>query len=725
MLKLLKYLKPFWISVVLILGLTYTQVQLELKLPDYMSDIVTNGIQNGGIKDASMEAISEDTFDKISYFVNDDELTILKDSYQYIEQNNASYINKYPILNTEGIYLLKDTKTNISSIISKPLVIVSMLDNQDYQSSLNLPSNIFSLLQQNPQMAQTIKENFDQQTSQYTDSNIDAMALKFVSVEYQKIGININTLETNYILNNGLKMLGVAFLGALCAVIIAFASSKVGAKVAANLRKDVFTKVENFSSFEFSKFSTASLITRTTNDVQQVQQVMTMMLRIVIYAPLMGIGAIVKVFRYKSMLWIILLVLSIILVVLIVTFIITLPKFKVIQKLVDRLNLVTREALSGMLVIRAFNTQKHEEAKFDKANTDITNINLFVNRTMASVMPIMNFIMSSVSILIIWVGAKQIDLGSMHIGEMMAFLQYVMNILMSFIMVAMISIMLPRSSVSANRILEIINTDSSIQDPLNPKELPNKISSVKFNHVYFKYPNAQEYVLEDINFIANPKETIAFIGSTGSGKSTLINLIPRFFDVTKGSIEISNIDIKDITQHDLHSIIGYIPQKATLFKGDIESNLKYGDQDASIETINRAIEISQSKEFIETKTEGLQTSVSQGGTNLSGGQKQRLSIARALSKKSDILIFDDSFSALDYATDAALREALNKYIKETNTIVFIVAQRISTIMNADKIIVLDQGKVVGNGTHKELLNNCEVYKEIAYSQLSKEELAHE
>lgn len=724
---LLKYCKPYILSILCILALVFGQVQAELALPDYMSKIVTDGIQFGGIVSSAPDIMSEDTMNKVLLLSNKEDKAVIQSSYTLVSKSDEAVLKEYPSLNVDQFYVLnKNDRSKVEKVIAKPLLLIRSLSSEEVIKKMNLPAgiDIWQAIQANPEMLATMESKIDQGLASYSEENMQSAAKVMVKQEYQALGINTDSIQSNYIFKEGMIMLVIALIGAVFAIAGAFLSSKTAAKVARDTRKDVFTKVESFSSNEFGKFSTSSLITRTTNDIQQIQQVFTMMLRIVLYAPIMGIGALLKVVQYPSMLWILGLVIGIIMVVLITTFTITLPKFKIIQKLVDRLNLVMREFLDGMLVIRAFNTQKHEEKRFEKANTDITKVNLFVNRTMASVMPVMNFIMSSVMVLIVWVAAKQIDIGTMDIGSMMAFLQYTMQVLMSFIMVSMIAIMLPRSSVSAVRILEVLNTKPTIHDPKNPKPVPSTNEEICFNHVYFKYPRAEEYVLKDISFSANPGEAVAFIGSTGSGKSTLINLLPRFFDVTEGEITYGGINIKDFKQHDLRDRIGYVPQKGVLFSGDIESNLRYADENASEEMIQTAIDISQSKEFIDSKPEGLQTPISQGGTNVSGGQKQRLSIARAITKNPSIYVFDDSFSALDYKTDSNLRAALGHFTAKTKSTVFIVAQRISTILNANKIIVLDQGQVVGIGTHSELLKTCEVYKEIAYSQLSKEELEH-
>ena len=726
MLKALKYLKPFWKSVIAVIFLIFAQVQLELALPDYMSNIVTNGIQYNGITSPVPEVLSTSTYEHMEYFMSDEDITTFENSYKLIEKSNSSYTTKYPLNKTEDIYILNtDKDASLKAIVEKPLFITQLLNDPDLLQKMNITNadDLYSVISNNPQMKDSILSKVDESLSGYTSENIEAASIMALKSEYAILGVSISSLQNAYIMREGLIMLLISLAGSLCAMVASYLSSRAATGACKNMRDDVFKKVESFSSDEFSRFSTASLITRTTNDIQQIQNVINMILRIVLFAPMMGITSLLKVLRYPSMASILGWIVLIILVLLLTTFALGMPKFKIIQKLVDKLNLVTREQLSGMLVIRAFNNEKVEEKRFDEVNTDITKVNVFVNRLMGIISPTMAFLMSSVSILIIWVGANEIDAGIMQIGDIMAFLQYAMHVLMSFMIVAMIFIMLPRASVSAGRVFEVLNTEVSIKDPENPVSLPKENATIHFDHVSFKYPKAEEYVLEDIDFSVDPGQTVAFIGSTGSGKSTLINLIPRFFDVTDGAIRIGNIDIRDVKQHDLRSRIGYIPQKATLFSGTIESNLRYADENATDSTIENALEVSQAKEFVSKMPSGIEEPISQGGTNVSGGQKQRLSIARALVKNADIYIFDDTFSALDYHTDALLREALNKMVKEKHSTVFIVAQRISSIMHADKIIVLDQGKIVGNGTHAELMKNCPVYQEIAYSQLSRKELA--
>ena len=673
-----------------------------------MSNIVTYGIQFGGIEDTNVMALTADTYQKVILLSDDENIS---EAFVKVQANsNSKLIEKYPLLSIEDIYVRKD---NINVDLTDELFIISALNNYPQD-------NIYQLLQ-DEQTKQKIINDIYEQSSNLTNDNIKQVALMYIQHEYQLLGMNTFAIQMGYILKEGGYMLLIALLCSICAIGGGYLSSKVAIASTKKLRKDVFEKVQSFSTSEYSKFSCASLITRTTNDIQQVQQIIQMLLRIVLFAPMMGIGSLIKVFRYPQMLWILALCIVIIILVFIMTFALTMPKFSKIQKTVDKINLILREFLDGMLVIRAFNTQKYEEERFDEANKTITSLNLFVNRVMSSVMPLISFIMNAITIIIVWVAATQIDKGVMEIGSMLAFIQYAMHVLMSFMIVAMISIMIPRSAISAKRIFEVLDTELSITDPKEPKHL-NDNKQIIFDHVSFKYPNAQDEVLSDISFTVDPGETIAFIGSTGSGKSTLINLLPRFYDVTSGAITIGGINIKDVSQKELRSRIGYIPQKAILFSGDIESNLRFADENASMDNINTAIEVSQSKEFIDSKKEGLKYNIAQGGTNVSGGQKQRLSIARAITKQPDIYIFDDSFSALDYKTDVALRQALNKLVEQSHAMVFIVAQRISTIMHADKIIVLDEGKMAGIGTHEQLLKNCPVYKEIALSQLSLEEL---
>ena len=706
--RIIKYLKPYTLAIICVIILVFFQSQSELALPDRMSNIVTYGIQFGGIEDTNVMALTADTYQKVILLSDDENIS---EAFVKVQANsNSKLIEKYPLLSIEDIYVRKD---NINVDLTDELFIISALNNYPQD-------NIYQLLQ-DEQTKQKIINDIYEQSSNLTNDNIKQVALMYIQHEYQLLGMNTFAIQMGYILKEGGYMLLIALLCSICAIGGGYLSSKVAIASTKKLRKDVFEKVQSFSTSEYSKFSCASLITRTTNDIQQVQQIIQMLLRIVLFAPMMGIGSLIKVFRYPQMLWILALCIVIIILVFIMTFALTMPKFSKIQKTVDKINLILREFLDGMLVIRAFNTQEYEEERFDEANKAITSLNLFVNRVMSSVMPLITFIMNAITVIIVWVAATQIDKGVMEIGSMLAFIQYAMHVLMSFMIVAMISIMIPRSAISAKRIFEVLDTELSITDPKEPKHL-NDNKQIIFDHVSFKYPNAQDEVLSDISFTVDPGETIAFIGSTGSGKSTLINLLPRFYDVTSGAINIGGINIKDVSQKELRSRIGYIPQKAILFSGDIESNLRFADENASMDNINTAIEVSQSKEFIDSKKEGLKYNIAQGGTNVSGGQKQRLSIARAITKQPDIYIFDDSFSALDYKTDVALRQALNKLVEQSHAMVFIVAQRISTIMHADKIIVLDEGKMAGIGTHEQLLKNCPVYKEIALSQLSLEEL---
>ena len=717
MIKAMRYLKPFWLSVIAIVALVFAQVQFDLALPDYMSRIVTYGIQYGGITSPQPGTISEETASHMKYFMSESETNEFENTYQLVSASDPGYPAD---ANGSPVWIQKEGSETSSASVEKAFMIASVLNMNP--SGETDPAQLWSALEVNPAMAQDIMKMADQQLEGYTEDNLKALKIMMVRNEYNLIGLNTEKMQNDFILHEGLLMLGIALCASLAAMASSFLAARTATGACRNMRDDIFARVESFSSEEFSKFSTASLITRTTNDVQQVQQIITMMLRIVLFAPMMGLTSLFKVLRYKSLAavlgWAVLLMIGL----MIITYSVTIPKFRIVQKMVDRLNLVTREQLEGMLVIRAFNNQKTEEKRFDEANSDLTKLNIYLNRVMAVISPVMTFIMSTVSILIIWIGANQIDIGAMQIGDMMAFLQYSTHVLISFMIVAMIFIMIPRSAVSARRIFEVLETEPSIHDPKNPKPLPQGAQTITFDHVNFRYPKAEMNVLEDISFTAEPGETVAFIGSTGSGKSTLINLLPRFFDVTEGAVRYGGTDIREFSQKDLRSLIGYVPQKGILFSGTVESNLKYADENASEQTMRRALEVSQAAEFVDRMEHGIEEPISQGGTNVSGGQKQRLSIARALTKDARVYIFDDTFSALDYQTDAKLREALNKMIAETKATVFIVAQRISTIMHADRIIVLDQGRIAGQGKHAELMKTCEVYQEIAYSQLSQEEL---
>lgn len=742
MLKLKHYFKKFWAPILLCVGLLFMQSQSELALPDYMSDIVSVGIQAGGFDSAVSDVLSEETFNHLLVLLNEDDQIILEDSYKLVASKDVDQelLDKFSKAKGKNLYELKELDDEemdqLEDILIKPMLMITSIDSMDpnskeYQEQFgSLPAGMspYDAIGMMPQdQKDKMFEKIDQQMETMGESTLKIAAGNGVKAEYEKLGCDVDQVQNSYILQTGIKMLGIALIGTACAIGCGFLASKVGSGVSRLLRSDVFKKVESFSNEEFNKFSTASLITRTTNDITQVQMVVIMFIRIVCFAPMMGIGALIKAFsNTPSMTWIIGLVLIIIFTVIIVTFIIVMPKFKIVQSLIDKLNLTMRENLSGMLVIRAFGNEEHSEQRFDKANSDLTKVNLFVNRTMVSMMPIMMFIFNIVSLLIVYYGAKQIDLGNIAIGQMMAFMQYAMQIIMSFLMIAMIAIMLPRASVAANRIYEVLSMEVKISDPKNPESFDeNKKGLVEFKNVTFKYPGANEAVLENISFTAKPGETTAFIGSTGSGKSTLINLIPRFYEVTDGKIEVDGVDIRNVNQHDLRDKIGLVPQKGLLFSGTIRSNLTYGAPEASDEELEEVIKIAQAKEFIDQKEKRLDDPISQGGTNVSGGQKQRLAIARAIAKKPEIFIFDDSFSALDFKTDAKLRNELNKMIEKTRSTVLIVGQRIASIMSANQIIVLDEGKIVGKGTHDELMKNCKVYQEIAYSQLSKEELGHE
>ena len=725
MLKAFRYLKPYWISVVAVIVLVFAQVQAQLALPDHMSKIITYGIQYGGITESIPSAMSEETYNHLQVFMDEESKTILEDNYVQVSQGDTSYTKKYPLVENEDIYVLKDhPDSSLEDTIKKPLLMTSLLENEEILKSFKLDSSsqLYQALALQPQLKEQIVNQFDAMLSKYTDANLTAAQTLAVKKVYQDLQMDTAAIQNRYIMQEGFWMLAISLLATISAIGSAYLSSRTATAASRDLRRDVFAKVETFSSAEFSRFSTASLITRTTNDVQQVQTILTMFLRIVLFAPFMGFTSLFKVIHYSSLVSLLAWSVAGLITLMIAIFSFTMPKFKKSQELVDQLNRVSREQLEGMLVIRAFDNEKYEEQRFKKVNDDITKLNLFLNRVMGLPMPIMTFALSALSVGIIWIGTNQVDAGTMQIGDMMAFLQYATEILMSFMIIAMIFIMVPRSSVSANRIFEILETEPTIHDPVEPKHLPKENAPITFDHVSFKYANAEENVLEDIHFTANPEETVAFIGSTGSGKTTLVNLLPRFFDITEGAIRFGDIDIRDVSQKELRDRIGYVPQKGILFSGTIASNLRYADESLSDEKMEEALSVSQAKEFVDRMPNGVNEPIAQGGTNVSGGQKQRLSIARALAKDAQVYIFDDTFSALDYATDAKLRAALAELITKKHATVFIVAQRISSIMHADKIIVLDQGKMAGIGTHEELLKSCEVYQEIAHSQLSREEL---
>ncbi len=718
MIKAFRYLKPFWLSVLAVIALVFAQVQSDLALPDYMSKIVTYGIQYGGITSPLAEVLSEETVSHMKYFMSEADLASFAGVYEEVSAGDSAFPAG---VSAKNVYILKEHDQDTAGI-EKAFLLASLINSGIGDTD---PAAVWTMLEANPAMAQQIVSQAETQLGDYTEDNLKAVRIMMVKNEYASLGMNTEKIQNDYILHEGLIMLGIALLASLAAMASSYLAARTATGACRNMRNDIFAKVESFSSEEFSRFSTASLITRTTNDVQQVQMIITMMLRIVLFAPMMGFTSLFKVLRYKSLASILGWAVLIMIALMVITYSVTMPKFRIAQKMVDRLNLVTREQLEGMLVIRAFNNQATEEERFDQANSDLTHLNIFLNRVMAVISPVMTFVMSTVSILIIWIGANQIDIGAMQIGDMMAFLQYSTHVLISFMIVAMIFIMIPRSAVSARRIFEVLETEPTIHDPSDPKPVPEGSQTITFDHVCFRYPKAEMNVLDDITFEAKPGETIALIGSTGSGKSTLVNLLPRFFDVTEGSVRYGGTDIRDFTQNDLRDLIGYVPQKGILFSGTIESNLRYADENASDEAIENALKVSQAEEFVSRMEKGIEEPISQGGTNVSGGQKQRLSIARALTKKAKVYIFDDTFSALDYATDAKLREALNKMIEKNRSTVFIVAQRISTIMHCDRIIVLDQGRIAGQGKHEDLMKNCQVYQEIALSQLSMEELGYE
>ncbi|MEY8376585.1 ABC transporter transmembrane domain-containing protein [Lachnospiraceae bacterium 56-18] len=770
MIKLFKFLKPYGGAVLAILCVLVVQAYCDLSLPTYTSDIVNVGLQQKGIDEKVPEMIGEEDLDHLLLFVPAEKQETVKEAYVAKEAVSENYEGNVLEL-AEDVKEDKDRVEELSEILGRPMLLCSGFDSgsdsavemekqmkqqmeeqmkeqadrqlQEMSASGQAPDGqpeelrerteaqmpdvsqmtiyeIFGMMEESQRDAAI--ESIEEQLAVMPETMVEQSAAVYIAGAYEKLGVDLDRRETRYILVTGAKMLALAALGMLVSILVGLLASRVGARIGQTLRKDVFRKVVGFSNGEFDKFSSASLITRSTNDIQQIQLLTVMILRMVMYAPIMAAGGIFKVFRTNvDMSWIIALAVALIVMVVAVLFIVVMPKFKVVQSMVDRLNLVSREILTGLQVIRAFSTERYEEKRFDGANRDLTKTNLFVNRAMTFMMPMMMLIMNGIAVLIVWIGGHSINDGSMQVGDMMAFIQYTMQIIMSFLMICMISVMLPRAAVSADRVDEILTSSTLIHDPENPKDFAgNGTGEVVFDHVSFRYPGAEEDVLQDLSFTARPGETTAFIGSTGSGKSTLVNLIPRFYDVTDGRITIDGMDIREVSQHDLRDRLGYVPQKGVLFSGDIASNILYGNPDGSEEEMTEAANIAQAEEFIEQKQKRYHSPIAQGGSNVSGGQKQRLSIARAVAKHPDIYIFDDSFSALDYKTDVKLRNALKTKTKDST--VMIVAQRISTILHAEQIIVLDDGKIVGKGTHKELLKNCEEYYQIASSQLSEKEL---
>lgn len=736
--KLFKFLKPYAAAVAAIICILVVQAYCDLSLPTYTSDIVNVGIQQGGIDEALPDTISKKDLNHLLLLVPLDRQKIVKNAY-------TESVEKYDYNGTvmELKASVKEDKKKVdrlSEILGKPMLMAAGFDSgsdmtkkieeQMRTQMSGIPNvdkmDIYDMLEfMGAEGRNALIGQMDQQMDSMQDSIIAQAAAGYIKDAYTHIGIDTDQIETTYILHTGAKMLALAFLGMAASILVGLLASRVGAGVGRRLRENVFRKVVGFSNAEFDKFSTASLITRSTNDIQQIQLLLVMILRMVLYAPIMAIGGIWKVFHTNvDMSWIIGLAVAVIIVIVGFLFLVVMPKFKLIQNQVDKLNLVSREILTGLSVIRAFGTQKYEEERFDDANKALTKTNLFVNRAMTFMMPLMMFVMNSIAVLIVWVGGHSINDGAMQVGDMMAFIQYTMQIIMSFLMICMVSIMLPRAAVAAERVDEILTSRTAIEDPKTPEKLEeSRKGEVKFDHVSFRYPGAEEDVLHDISFTAKPGQTTAIIGSTGSGKSTMINLIPRFYDVTEGTITLDGKDIRTISQHDLRDELGYVPQKGVLFSGTIESNILYGNPDGSEAEMKKAAEIAQATEFIEEKHKKYNSPIAQGGSNVSGGQKQRLSIARAIAKNPKVYIFDDSFSALDYKTDVALRAALKENTQDSTVI--IVAQRISTILHAEQIIVLDDGEVAGIGTHKELLKSCEAYYQIASSQLSETELARD
>jgi ATP-binding cassette subfamily B protein len=726
------------------LGILFAQANVELALPDYLSDIVDSGIQQGGVENAVPVAIRQTEMDRLFIFMSPENKTTVLSHYTLIDENSTDYdeyLEEYPVLVNESIYVSNGINNkeeeNLNQIIKAPMVVVftleqafanpenatELFESLGFNVSMLPPVDVFfAMLSLSPYedlipLIEAITENFEE----VGETMLDQIAVIAVRIEYEIIGMDTDRIQSRFILKAGALMLLMTLLSVICAVAVSYLSSRTAAGMARDIRSDLFRKVENFSSTELDTFSTASLITRSTNDVTQIQMVVILMIRMVFYAPILGVGGIIRALnKSASMWWIIGIAVLILVVLVLIVFVIAVPKFRAMQSLTDRINLVARENLSGMLVIRAFNKEKYEENRFDKANVDLTAVSLFVNRLMVILMPFMLLVMNGLMLGIIWVGSHRVAEAQMQVGDMMAFMQYAMMIVMAFLMLTMMFIILPRAVVSGKRITEVLVTEPVIKDVENPKKFSEPIQlKIEFRDVSFKYPRAKKNALDNISFTALPGQTTAFIGATGSGKSTVINLIPRFYDVTTGSILVDGLDIRDVTQHDLRDKIGYVPQKSYLFSGTIESNLLFADENATEESLESALDIAQATEFVSSKPEGMESEIAQAGINVSGGQKQRLSIARALVKKPPIYIFDDSVSQLDFKTDAALRKALKKQTGDST--VLLVTQRVSTIKNAEQIIVLDEGRVVGKGTHDELMKTCEIYKEIAISQLELEE----
>jgi ATP-binding cassette subfamily B protein len=749
MLRLTRFLKPYLAMIVFAILLLFVQANADLALPDYMSRIVNNGIQQDGVESPLPTALRQKTLERVLLFIPEADQARLRGDFTLVESSSPDYpalAKRYPNLDGAGVYTLNalsaDERTWLEALISRGLLAVTGIEQMVADptkaaeaakafgggfdlSKLPEGTDIFKLLSQIPgAQREQLQEKMTAQFAALGETMLKQAAIGAVKSEYEAMGMDLEALRTAYIMRTGGTMLLITLLSAACTIAVGYFAARTSAGSARDIRRAVFHKVENFSNAEFDHFSTASLITRTTNDITQVQMVVFMLIRMVVYAPIMGVGGIIRAINKDSqMWWIIALGVVLLLSLVAIVFSLSLPKFKIMQKLVDRLNLVVRENLTGMMVIRAFNMQPFEENRFEKANCELTDTTLFIGRVMATMFPSMTMIMSGLSLLIIWIGSHQVAAAQMQVGDMMAFLQYTMQIVFSFLMMSFMFIMIPRASVSGARISEVLATEIEISDPIQPQTFPQPFrGQIEFRNVSFRYPHAEEDVLRDINFTAHPGHVTALIGSTGSGKSTVVNLIPRFYDVSSGAILIDGIDIRAVNQHDLREHIGYIPQRSILFSGTIESNLRYANENAGQELLHEAVETAQASDFISSNAEGMAAEISQGGANISGGQKQRLAIARALVKRAPIYIFDDSFSALDFKTDAALRRALKERMAQGSTLL-IVTQRVSTIKQADQIIVLDNGVIVGKGTHNELMAGCEIYREIALSQLTMEELA--